>query len=522
MRQFKSANGKTAKVIVFGSDADDLKRCAQALYKELGPTTVLIAGDLNTHENDVAASFKADTNAQVLLCDRSNEEGLNLHFADFLVHLDLPFSLERIEQRIGRLDRFGRKVDFIKQRILLPGPLDETASYWDAWFDLLADGFHIFNTPLTDMQFLLSELTEELAEILFDEGAAGLRNAVPLVQERLQAEREKIDNQYALDRVLQDEEGAAHFCQQLEDVECDEDQLAQTAKDWFRDCLKFQIGGDIQNIFKIAWDGDYTLLPIRPWSAVFGAGLKSFNTFSRRVSIRENKSIQLQRVGSTLYRAAEKHLQWEDRGTAFATWRTEPSIGETTYIAFKLCYQIEGNLPSDLSSSEQLALRAKVDGYLPPWMQTIFIGSDLKPISDAATLQILSRPYDNKANGTSVNDINLGSRPALLQRVIDAEVFNKLCRVVRTESEDWLRQHQDFLEKVSSALTRGTFDLDRRNSRLLMRQLILRSEMTGDLSLQRDIELNSMLMRGLSTPKIRLDSIGVIVVSGTLPIEEVI
>ena len=40
--------------------------------------------------------------------DRIGEDGLNLQFADAVVHLDLPTSLMRVEQRIGRLDRIGR------------------------------------------------------------------------------------------------------------------------------------------------------------------------------------------------------------------------------------------------------------------------------------------------------------------------------------------------------------------------------------------------------------------------------
>ena len=38
------------------------------------------------------------------------EEGLNLQYAHGIVHLDLPLAPTRIEQRIGRLDRFGREL----------------------------------------------------------------------------------------------------------------------------------------------------------------------------------------------------------------------------------------------------------------------------------------------------------------------------------------------------------------------------------------------------------------------------
>ena len=45
----------------------------------------------------------------MLVCDRSAEEGLKLQKRGTVaIHFDLPFSPNRIEQRMGRLDRFGQ------------------------------------------------------------------------------------------------------------------------------------------------------------------------------------------------------------------------------------------------------------------------------------------------------------------------------------------------------------------------------------------------------------------------------
>ncbi|MCP2830389.1 helicase-related protein, partial [Salmonella enterica] len=45
---------------------------------------------------------------RVLVCDARAEEGLNLHGGRKVVlHFDLPATPNRIEQRLGRLDRFG-------------------------------------------------------------------------------------------------------------------------------------------------------------------------------------------------------------------------------------------------------------------------------------------------------------------------------------------------------------------------------------------------------------------------------
>lgn len=54
--------------------------------------------------------FQTDPECTILLCDKSGGEGRNLQNADYLIHIDLPWDINRLEQRIGRLDRLGRNV----------------------------------------------------------------------------------------------------------------------------------------------------------------------------------------------------------------------------------------------------------------------------------------------------------------------------------------------------------------------------------------------------------------------------
>ena len=42
----------------------------------------------------------------MLVADDSAEDGLNLQVADAVVHCRLPWSPNRLEQRIGRVDRY--------------------------------------------------------------------------------------------------------------------------------------------------------------------------------------------------------------------------------------------------------------------------------------------------------------------------------------------------------------------------------------------------------------------------------
>ncbi len=49
--------------------------------------------------------------AEILICTEAGGEGRNLQFANFLFNYDLPWSPLKIEQRIGRIHRFGQKKD---------------------------------------------------------------------------------------------------------------------------------------------------------------------------------------------------------------------------------------------------------------------------------------------------------------------------------------------------------------------------------------------------------------------------
>ena len=65
-------------------------------------------GSMNADEKEQAImDFKTDT--EILICTEAGGEGRNLQFANVLFNYDLPWSPLKIEQRIGRIHRFGQK-----------------------------------------------------------------------------------------------------------------------------------------------------------------------------------------------------------------------------------------------------------------------------------------------------------------------------------------------------------------------------------------------------------------------------
>jgi SNF2 family DNA or RNA helicase len=60
-------------------------------------------------KEDAITAFKNDT--EILIATEAGGEGRNMQFCSVLINYDLPWSPLKIEQRIGRVHRFGQAYD---------------------------------------------------------------------------------------------------------------------------------------------------------------------------------------------------------------------------------------------------------------------------------------------------------------------------------------------------------------------------------------------------------------------------
>lgn len=98
------------KVVIFATylgTVDLLGRAIEAAYPGQG-VVVLRGGD---HGAKLAAErrFKKADGPRVLVCTAAGREGINLQFARVLFNFDLPWNPMDVEQRIGRIHRYGQK-----------------------------------------------------------------------------------------------------------------------------------------------------------------------------------------------------------------------------------------------------------------------------------------------------------------------------------------------------------------------------------------------------------------------------
>ena len=115
LRQLGVGPDSTMRAVIFAERVRTLKWLQGRLQADLvlGPKqAVILHGGLTDQEQqDVVESFKKTSSPiRVLITGDLASEGVNLHEqCHELIHYDIPWSLIRIEQRNGRIDRYGQR-----------------------------------------------------------------------------------------------------------------------------------------------------------------------------------------------------------------------------------------------------------------------------------------------------------------------------------------------------------------------------------------------------------------------------
>lgn len=115
LRKIEVAKNKPTRAVVFAERVATLRWLKESATKDLDladdQVAILHGGLTDVEQQDVVESFKqASSPIRVLITGDVASEGVNLHTqCHELIHFDIPWSLIRIEQRNGRIDRYGQK-----------------------------------------------------------------------------------------------------------------------------------------------------------------------------------------------------------------------------------------------------------------------------------------------------------------------------------------------------------------------------------------------------------------------------
>lgn len=140
----------TKKLVIFALFRKTLKYLAIRL-KKAGFNSVIIHGQVSSEDrNKILHQFKTDDNTQILLSSEVGSEGLDMQFCNSMVNYDLPWNPMVVEQRIGRIDRFGQKAKVVNiYNIIVSDSIQEMI------YMRLLDRIGIFKGTVGDMEAIL-------------------------------------------------------------------------------------------------------------------------------------------------------------------------------------------------------------------------------------------------------------------------------------------------------------------------------------------------------------------------------
>lgn len=108
------------KVVLFAQPIETVTALAGYLERKTGQRPALIIGGQKEAERDKEiARFNDPAGPQFLVSSRAGGEGINLQVARRLIHVDVPWNPMDMEQRVGRVHRFGSRETILVDTVVV-------------------------------------------------------------------------------------------------------------------------------------------------------------------------------------------------------------------------------------------------------------------------------------------------------------------------------------------------------------------------------------------------------------------
>ncbi len=135
------ADGKGDGIVLFNGSNDGPEQ--SAIYKawlEKNRGSDLVTGISSADRRKALVDYFRDE-GKIMIATEAAAEGINLQFCSMLVNYDLPWNPQRVEQRIGRIHRYGQKFDVVVANFSNKGNIAEQRI-----LELLSNKFKLFSS----------------------------------------------------------------------------------------------------------------------------------------------------------------------------------------------------------------------------------------------------------------------------------------------------------------------------------------------------------------------------------------
>lgn len=187
------------KVIIF-TEYRATQLYLQWYLKENGITSVPFRGGFKKGKKDWMKQL-FENHAQVLIATEAGGEGINLQFCNQLINYDLPWNPMRLEQRIGRIHRYGQQNDVYIYNFAIRDTVEEHI------MTLLYEKINLFEQVIGHLDGILDELNitdiESEIKTIFSESTStgetkikldNLSSMIKLTHEQTELEEQQYGN----------------------------------------------------------------------------------------------------------------------------------------------------------------------------------------------------------------------------------------------------------------------------------------------------------------------------------------
>ncbi|RZS64547.1 ATP-dependent helicase HepA [Agromyces ramosus] len=487
------------KVVVFcgrGSLAHALVASLQESIRGRRSTFGHLVAQTDAEREDAVARWRGS--GGVLVVDESGDVGRNLQDANLVVHARLPSNPNQLEQRIGRVDRYGRALTARAVVFSDTNPEGVLAT----WAQLLGRGFGVFERSISAEHDAIDQLTTAAWTTLVEEGVEAFAARADPTREAIAAETTRINELDALESswdFVSQESALAERIARYDDRHTEIDRR-------FRALIS---GAEGFRFEERPWDGSIRFAPDERVDPLLSPRLASL------LKVEQNSRIgnfdrwhvkpgrRLFRRGNPFVDGIERVLQLDDRGQASALWRVDPSWNEDALVYFGFDFLVEADTAPILKllggAHDQfpIALR-RCDWALAPFERRVWVSTNtMRSVDDEHTLKVLNAPFDQKWD-SNLNPDRISALHGVLGHGNLAHIApNALAAATKS-----LLNATSLAEVTAAAAAKVASETD-----VLLARSRARSAATGMVAdaaaFGFDVELGRAVQQGVESPSVR-------------------
>ena len=474
---------------------------AEVLTERFGGHRVswLVEGQGYEERSSLVNSFARSSEKNLLVIDRSAEEGVNLQFVHEVVHINIPTSISQLEQRLGRFDRWDELGHPILSTVVTDADV-VIGRHLGAWLNLVDGTFKVFTESSATLQYVLADLERHFFLEALTESLLEALRTISGQATKLSEQRKRITGQDALDSI-EDRASDKDLADRLSSVDKHAARFETTVRSYIVGMLHFSELSEEPGVIRFGVSKKHA--PLLPQGDVLRMEklLDLAYTSDRLEAAEAPSALGLLRWGEPLVNTFAEYAETDDRGRAFVVELVRPHPNPESDPLVVLCFDfvLSADAPSDGDEDLVRAVATRATSLMPATTERVW----WIPGSGECPARIVADVERRKIGGRPVGT-NLGSRPDRFRELTRRLDWRAACERSLAEAVVSLRTRPEIRQRSLTAAERARADAERERA-----ILAARGERDGD----DERRLKTAVQQAVGTPRVDLESCGAVIIT---------